>query len=307
MADRCLMVRLHSLGDVVLASGAARIMAESIETLFATDPLYAPVALRIPGNITVKTVSGWRELRRAAEGCTKVIDLQNNAATRFALAGKKPERYTFSRVKRRRILRGSDESMEYRPLGYLKTSGLTGDPAPVLQRRRFPEPGALTVGIVVGGRWPLKSIPEGIAAELARLFCDVLHARVFLLGAGSDRAAAESVAEQCGYRNAVSVAGEGGMEKLLERIEGLDLLVSPDSGPAHLGIALGVPTQVVFTSTSSALGFFRDDFPGSFMVPDVPCRPCHRHGGRKCRAGDERCRKMLVPREMFQEALCLIR
>lgn len=306
MAESCLLVRLHSLGDVVLASGTARALAEKCNTSFATCPEYAPVVERIPGDIKVIPVSGWRDLRKAASGYSSVTDLQNNLTTRLALLGLMPSRYSFSRKKRKRIISGSGEFMEWRASEYFRVSGASGNHRPVLERRQLPDPGRKAVGIVVGGRWAQKSIPDGVAAELSRLFCDVLNAEVFLLGSESQRFASAAIAEECGYRKVTSVAGEGGIDSLISRIEGLDLLVTPDSGPAHIGIALGVPTQVLFTSTSPALGFYEKNFAGGFEVPQTNCRPCHKHGGVSCSAGDERCRKMIVPRRMFQEALCLM-
>jgi heptosyltransferase-2 len=159
----------------------------------------------------------------------------------------------------------------------------------------------------VGGRWPLKAIPDSIAAELARLFCDGIGADVLLLGGESDRKRAIEIAGQCGYRSVQPVAGEGGVGKLIQRTESLDLLISPDSGPAHLGISLGVPTQVIFTSTSPSLGFYSPGFTGAYIVPNLSCRPCHRHGGSRCVTGSDQCRNMLLSREIFEEALCLMR
>ena len=305
MADPTLLVRLHSLGDIVLASGAAAALAERGPVLFAVNPAYVPVAGRIPGDVTPVPVTGAGELRRAARKCAEVIDLQNSIKTRLALMGIPSKKYSFSRRKRRRILRGSGESMEWRAREFMKTAGVEGSPSPVLLRRTGPAADGMKVGIVTGGRWPMKSIPHGVTAELARLYCDCSGASVLLLGSAEDRSEARAVREACGYRNVESAAGEGDVSALIERIEGLHLLVSPDSGPAHLGMALGVPTMVVFTSTSPALGFFSGEHRGWFMVPEVPCRPCHRHGGTRCRTGDKNCRKMLVPGEIYRESLCL--
>lgn len=204
------------------------------------------------------------------------------------------------------MLLGADLSLPWRAEEYLRTWSSEGDPSPVLTRLGMPEAGKFTVGIVTGGRWPMKAIPEGVVAELARLFCDVHGADVVLMGDSGNAVEAHRIVEECGYRSVKSVAGEGGISQLISRVETLDLLISPDSGSAHLAFALGVPVQVVFTSTSPALGFWPLDFRGSFMVNPIPCRPCHRHGGKKCSAGDEQCRKMLVPCEMFEEAMCLL-
>lgn len=307
MDDRSLLIRLHSLGDVVLASGLAASMARVQETAFLTREEYLPVIRRIPGNILAipypGTLSG---LRKLAGGYGEIIDLQNNLTTRLALFMIKRKSFSFSRRKRRAVLAGGEERLQWRARQYYDLWGGPGDPAPVLERRAFPPPGRTTVGIVAGGRWPMKTIPRGVIAEVARLFCDISGGQVLILGGPSDVETADWIVGECGYRRVVSAAGEGDLEALIERVETLDLLISPDSGPAHLGIALGVPTQVVFTSTSPALGFYREDLPGAFSTTGVPCRPCHRHGARECRAGDMACRNELVPREIFEEALCLM-
>ncbi len=302
-----LIIRLHSLGDVVLASGTAHSMSQENPVTFLSRPVYEPVIKRIPGDIkSMSLTGGWRELRQISAGFSTIVDLQNNTTTRLALTGRRVNRFRFSRRKRRKVLLGADTTLPWRAEEYLHAWGGKGNPDPVLERLSKPSGDNFTVGIVAGGGWPMKTIPPGVVTELARLFCDVKGARVLILGDSNDLPLSEYIVEQTGYRDVATVAGEGGISELINRIENLDLLVSPDSGPAHIAMALGVPVQVVFTSTSPALGFWSPDFKGSFMVNPIPCRPCHRHGGKKCSAGDEQCRKMLVPRELFEAALCLL-
>jgi len=305
--DRNLLVRLHSLGDIVLASGTAVEMSATGPVGFACREQYKAVVERIPGNIEVVPVSGgWKELRDISAGFSAVVDLQNNFTTRLAFAGKNVKRFRFNRSLRRKVLHGACISVPWRAEEYLKTWSDKGNPVPILNRYEMPPGNRLTVGIAAGGRWPLKAIPAGVTAELARLFCDTEGADVFLIGDSEDAPLAQHIVDDCGYRSVKSVAGEGGIARLINRIEGFDLLVSPDSGPAHIASALGVPVLVVFTSTSPALGFWPHNFEGSFMVDHVSCRPCHRHGGTKCPSGNQRCRRLIVPREVFQEAMCLI-
>ncbi len=306
--NRNLLVRLHSLGDIVLASRTAVEMSATSFVGFACREQYKPVVERIPGNIEAIPVSGgWRELRSISSGFSTVVDLQNNFTTRLAFAGKNVKRFKFNRSLRRKVLRGTGVRVPWRAEEYLKTWSNKGNPVPVLNRYAMPPGNRLTVGIVAGGRWPLKTIPAGVTAELARLFCDTEGADVFLIGNSEDALLAQHIVDDCGYRNVKNVAGEGGIARLISRIEGFDLLVSPDSGPAHIASALGVPVLVVFTSTSPALGFWPQNLRGMFAAEPVPCRPCHRHGGKKCPAGHQQCRRLIVPREVFQEAMCLIR
>jgi len=121
-----------------------------------------------------------------------------------------------------------------------------------------------------------------------------------VLGARSDRAEAERTARMSLRSRVVPVAGEGGTGRLIERIETLDVLVSPDSGPAHLASALGVPLVVVFTSTHPRLGFWPEDMKATVTSGELECRPCHRHGGDRCPRGDWECRRGLMPGDLFE-------
>jgi len=306
-----LLVRLHSLGDVVLAAPTAAAAAANGSAAFLTRPAFLPVVRRFKGCVTpIGCDGGAFQLLRATAGHRggMIVDLQNNFQTRIAFPGAK--RFHFDRALRRRIIALGRNGGEkpFRPEAFLKAAGFSGfDPEPRLERHAGPSGQGFSVGIVTGGRWPLKALPEAVAAELARLFCDLEGARVFLLGDRPDLPEAGRILESCGSRDVLNVCGEGDVETLLKRIEGLDLLVSPDSGPGHLARGLGVPTLVVFTSTSPRLGFWKRSAKDCHEVPGVPCRPCHRHGGRECPLGVAACRTRLVPREIHDLAIGLTR
>jgi len=68
------------------------------------------------------------------------------------------------------------------------------------------------------------------------------------------------------------------------------MLVSADTGPAHFARAVGVPTVVVYGSTSPR----RSGPSGAHAVEgDAPCRPCHRS---RCRVGTLACLDIDVDR-----------
>jgi len=303
MTDGVTLVRLHSLGDVVLAQPCATALAALGPVRFATSGEYVPVVARMPGGVVPfavpraarqRTLSGL--LRDPSAG--RVIDLQGGLRTVAAMfPGRPSARFVTDRRARRRVLSGTG-SMPYRADDFAAVAGLGAQGPPVLARRSMPSPGVRRIGIVLGGRWPMKSIPEGVAAETARLLHDLYGAEVVLLGAAADRGSAAAVSGAMMGRPHVDRVGSGGVEGLLSDIESLSGLVSPDSGPAHLAAALGVPLLVVFTSTSPALGFWPEGYPGACAADGISCRPCHRHGGRSCRTGGAECRGGLVPRSM---------
>lgn len=233
----------------------------------------------------------------------RIVDLQNNLTTRIATLGMTVRgRFSLQRGLRKKILAGGGGTMPSRRLEYLRAAGFSSGDMPVLSRNG-PGPDRLTVGIAAGSRWRLKSIPEGVIAEAARLFIDLHGAEVVITGGPGEEGTVAGVAASVMRGGVSTYCGEDGIEGLMRVIEGLSLLVSPDSGPAHLAAALGVPVMVVFTSTSPALGFWEDGYASFFSSGSLECRPCHRHGGQVCRRGDEECRRSIVPLELVDSAM----
>jgi ADP-heptose:LPS heptosyltransferase len=54
----------------------------------------------------------------------------------------------------------------------------------------------------------------------------------------------------------------------------LALLVTNDSGPAHIAYALGMPTVTIFGSADPQRYGPPDHGPFTALVHPVPCRPC---------------------------------
>ena len=147
----------------------------------------------------------------------------------------------------------------------LAAAGLAGRPFAILA------PGA---AYGPAKRWPLErfsALAERLeAGGLALLAC----------GGAQDRAACDALADaKAGAR--LSTAGRTTLPEQAALCSAAELVVSNDSGLAHLAAAVGTPTLVLFGSTSSAwtapLG------PAVRIVQHAPvCSPCFQ---RTCRIG----------------------
>jgi ADP-heptose:LPS heptosyltransferase len=76
-------------------------------------------------------------------------------------------------------------------------------------------------------------------------------------------------------------------------------LVTGDSGPMHLGTAVGTPVVALFGPTTVHWGFFPSGARDVVLEPDHPCRPCSLHGGRGCSRPDP-CMAAISPERVFQ-------
>jgi len=311
-ANSAVIIRLHSLGDVVLAQPAASALSQHHRVVFVTAEQYEPVVARMPGDIHPAAPArdaGPLALRKLITGISPdlIVDLQNNIASRIATARRQVAgRFRMDRKLRKQVMDKRAEKMPLRSREFMQCAGFTSTQDPVLEKRGISRREGLRIGIVTGGRWYIKSIPSGVISETSRLLSDLHSARITLLGGVEDKELILRIAQSTGRGNIDVYCGGNGVEGLIDTIETLDLLISPDSGPAHLASALNIPVLVLFTSTSPSLGFWRADRKGNYMASGVQCRPCHVHGGSSCPRNSEICRKGILPYHLAESAMELL-
>ncbi|WP_028574610.1 glycosyltransferase family 9 protein [Desulfonatronovibrio hydrogenovorans] len=79
-------------------------------------------------------------------------------------------------------------------------------------------------------------------------------------------------------------------------------LVTGDSGPMHLATAVDTPVVALFGPTSREWGFFPSGSRDLVLEADLKCRPCSLHGQvmGQCR---NRCMELLEPQQVVQACL----
>lgn len=114
-------------------------------------------------------------------------------------------------------------------------------------------------------RWPTKEWGDHRFAELIRR---LPRERVVLTGTAAERSRVERMAPGC--RNE---AGNTDLFQLAELYARCAVLITNDSGPMHLAVAVGTPVIALFGPTDSAL---TGPYGGRHVVlrADVACAPC---------------------------------
>jgi len=150
--------------------------------------------------------------------------------------------------------------------------------------------GVPIVALAPGSIWATKRWPY--YADLARAL--VAEARIVVIGGEADRPLSDEIADATGGRS-IDATGRLSLLASAEVIGRARVLVTNDSAPLHLASGMNTPTVAVFGPTVPAFGFgpLADRSAVAEFV-GLECRPCDRHGPRRCPLGHWRCMREIT-------------
>lgn len=144
------------------------------------------------------------------------------------------------------------------------------------------------VGIAPGSVWSTKRWRIEGFAEVAQRFA-AENCAIVILGGKADVGLAEEIEKACGGA-VLNLVGNTTLIESAAVISLLDVLVSNDSAPLHLASAAGVPVCALFCATVPEFGFTPWKTSSVVLgVSGLSCRPCGRHGAKKCVTGTHDC------------------
>jgi len=329
-----LVVRLSSLGDVVLTTGPLRCLKQrrpQVRVELLTRPAYAPLLAAAPAIDRVRTtaepaplVPGSGEEARYA----RVLDWQGSGRGRRAAQRFAPgvARLGARRAALRRRLLVWLGPRIVPPASYVERLAESFAGRRLERRDLAPELVAPAAGraawsaawpaelagepvqvLAPGASKPLKAIPRELRAALrSRLARRGPVVEIVSPRAGGSGTPAAGRSPAAGAELQLTRVGsahwrvEGGLlaiAGLLERAAGF---IGSDSGLLHMAYALGCPAVGLYGATAPELGFAPLGTAVSVGVR-LPCRPCHVHGPRVCWLGHRRCWREIDPDRVMEE------
>lgn len=298
------------MGDIVLTTPLIRALAERFpeaELHYLTRPTYRSLLEYHPLLTEVHTWPPSQTLQALRwEG---ILDLQKNLRTlplRWRLSYKKYA--TFPKENWRKwwmVRRGRPQPLRHIVLRYaeaLRTWGIAPEqmgplevhiPAHIQQKvsaelSALPRPW-LAVGL--GGTYGTKKWPISYFQELLQK----LGWPVVLLGGAAERAEAEAIAQALPQPTLLT-AGRYSLLETAAVIAQATLLLTHDTGTAHLGAAFQVPTIVLWGNTVPELGMSPwQTISLAIEAQNLPCRPCSKLGFARCPKGHHDCMRSLTP------------
>jgi ADP-heptose:LPS heptosyltransferase len=320
---KVLLIRLSSLGDVVLATAAvealaARLPEAAIHVLtkpefrevFASNPAVAALVEWAPGDCLAALA---RKLR--AERYDRIVDLHANLRTRLLrplVPGARWSVYPKGALRRRLAVKlrrpGLLDSLHVTeryaaalaPLGVPVVAGcprihLT-DAERSRAHRALREAGwdgaRPLLALAPGARWPTKAWPEAKWREcLETLRRDRDLFPLAVGGKGEVGLCGRILAGMAG----ADFAGRTTIRETAALLSHAAALLTNDSAALHLASALDVPVVALFGPTTPGFGFAPRGPRDRVIEIALPCRPCSLHGGSRCPENHFRCFSDLSP------------
>ena len=124
--------------------------------------------------------------------------------------------------------------------------------------------------------------------------------KVILLGSKNEYALAEEIriATRKECRN---LCGKFNLSELVSFINRVDFVVSNDSGPMHIAASLKKKQIALFGATHTKLGFKPLNDNAEVIELNLPCQPCSLHGAKKCPKGHFACMNYISPETVYQK------
>jgi len=133
--------------------------------------------------------------------------------------------------------------------------------------------GAPVIGLCIGSQDAYKIWPPEQFGRLAERLDREFGATLVLIGTAGEGALAKRV--QAVFPQAIDYTGRFSVSELIHFIDSLDLLISNDTGPAHIGYAVGVPTVTLFSPTNiEQNGPYKARAFAMAISQPVTCTPC---------------------------------
>ncbi|HEX2034594.1 MAG TPA: glycosyltransferase family 9 protein [Chloroflexota bacterium] len=157
-----------------------------------------------------------------------------------------------------------------------------------------------------------KRWPAPYWAELARRLI-AGGAAVALIGGPDERPLSRQLAAAGLPGQVVDLVGQTTLPELLAVLERADAVVSGDSGPLHLAVALGRPVVAIHGPTDPAISgpYLADGADATRQVVvrhELPCAPCYTlERVADCPLGHTLCQRLIEPARVYQAVSTLLK
>jgi ADP-heptose:LPS heptosyltransferase len=303
-----LVIRLSSIGDIVLTSPVVRVLKQQVEGAevhYLVKPQYRNILANNPhiDKIHEYTTHAETNILLKKEMFDYVIDLHNNFRTRKLKNSIKVLDFTVDKLNFRKILltvfkinRLPDVHVVDRYLDTLKVFDVNNDMQGLdyfyskqseVEFDALPLPDKY-ISLGIGGQHFTKKMPVEMLSEL----CSLIDKPIVLLGGNEDKENGNKILKSCANNNIVNLCGDVSLDVSALVIKHSALLITHDTGLMHIGAAFKKVIFSVWGNTVPSFGMYpyqADSMSQIFELKNLKCRPCSKIGYKKCPKSHFKC------------------
>lgn len=123
---------------------------------------------------------------------------------------------------------------------------------------------------------------------------------VYLVGGKEEKDLCKKIISEYKLRS-INLTGDLTLLESAALINKVDLVVSNDSAPLHIANAVKTDVFTIFGPTVKEFGFYPYRENDKIFEVDLECRPCGKHGGKKCPLGHFKCMLDVKPEIIYYE------
>ena len=144
----------------------------------------------------------------------------------------------------------------------------------LIEEARFTNTGPL-IAVQAGASQGKRQWSPAKFVKMIKYLTEQHNARVVLTGAQKERNIIDPIVEGCSSSNVISVAGKTSVPQLAALLKMCQVLVTGDTGPMHISVAVGTPVVSMFLA--SAFGYETGPYSEGNIVlqPVIGCGPCN--------------------------------
>lgn len=162
------------------------------------------------------------------------------------------------------------------------------------------------IAIAPGSVWKTKRWLIERFSELSLLLA---HSgfEILIIGGKDDAALGKSIIETAKHKKIHDATGKLSLLQSAELIRRCKTLVTNDSAPLHIGVAMRTPVVAIFGATVPEFGFAPYGTNDIVVeTKNLSCRPCAIHGGNECPIGTFVCMKNIEAEVVAEKVRSLI-
>ncbi|MBZ0264464.1 lipopolysaccharide heptosyltransferase II [bacterium] len=159
--------------------------------------------------------------------------------------------------------------------------------------------------IAPGSVWETKRYPAPYWQKVATKLVQKVDAKVVLVGGKNDENLCDTIVRMSGsgVHSAAGKLSALGSAHLLSHSR---LLVTGDTAPLHMAVAMNTPVLAIFGPTVPEFGFAPTGKNDRVLGLKLDCRPCSIHGTHECPLKHHDCMKKLLPEQVISEIMSMV-